>query len=89
LNRHNKPAFDAFLVAARGDAPGSRDWKVRGQQMTVDGANLIWGAVTPARREAVIDETSLHDTIGLDRIIAECADWRPDAYYRIVTERRR
>jgi len=87
LKHHNKPAFDAFLAAARGDAPGSRDWKVRGQQIEVDGAILIWGAVTPEGRKAVIEETGLHDAIGLDRIIAECAEWRPDAYCRLVSER--
>jgi hypothetical protein len=89
LKHHSKPAFDAFLAAARGTAPGSRDWKVRGgQQMTVDGAILIWGAVTPDGRKAVIEQTGLHDAIGLDRIIAECAEWRPDAYCRLISERR-
>lgn len=88
LQHHNKPAFAAFLAAASGSEPGSRDWKVGNQRMTVDGAILIWGAVTPDGRNAVIEETGLHDAIGLDRIIAECAEWRPDAYCRLVSERR-
>ena len=88
LRHHNKPAFAAFLAAANGSAPGSRDWKVGNQRMTVDGAILIWGAVTSDGRNAVIEQTGLHDAIGLDRIIAECAEWRPNAYCRLVSERR-
>lgn len=87
LRHHNKPAFAAFLAAASGSAPGSRDWKVGNQRMTVGGAILIWGAVTPDGRNAVIEETGLYDAIGLDRIIAECAEWRPNAYCRLVSER--
>lgn len=89
LKHHNKPAFAAFLAAAKGDAPGARDWKVHGQQVAVDGAILIWGAVSAAGREAVISETGLHDILGLDRIVAECAKWRPDAYCHLVSDRHR
>lgn len=88
LKHHNKPAFAAFLAAASGTAPGSRDWKVGNRLLTVDGAILIWGAVTPDGRKSVIQETGLEDAIGLDRIIAECAEWRPDAYCRLVSDRR-
>lgn len=88
LKHHNKNAFAAFLAAARGDAPGARDWKVGSRQFTVDGAILIWGAVSAAGREAVIGETGLHDALGLDRIVAECAEWRPEAYCRLVSDRR-
>jgi hypothetical protein len=87
LMHHRKPAFGAFLAAANGSAPGARDWKVGNQRVTVDGAILIWGAVTDKGRETVIEETGLHDVIGLDRIIAECAEWRPDAYCRLVSDR--
>lgn len=89
LKHHNKLAFAAFLAAANGNTPGARDWKVGNKHVTVDGAILIWGAVTPEGREAVIGETGLHDVIGLDRIIAECAEWRPDAYCRLVSDRSR
>lgn len=67
--------------------PGSRDWKVGSRHLTVDGAILIWGAVSAGGREAVIGETGLHDVLGLDRIVADCAEWRPDAYCRLVSDR--
>jgi hypothetical protein len=89
LKHHHKPAFAAFLAAAGGSAKGAREWKVGSQRLTVDGAVLIWGSVTPAGRDSVIAETGLDDVIGLDRIIAECARWRPDAYCRLVSDRRR
>jgi hypothetical protein len=88
LEHHDKPAFAAFLAAAKGNAPGSRDWNVHGRRMSVDGAILVWGAVTPDGRKAVIEDTDLHDVIGLDRITAECAEWRPETYCRLVSERR-
>lgn len=88
LKHHNKYAFTAFLAAARGDTPAARDWKVGSRQFTVDGAILIWGAVSAAGREAVMNETGLHDVLGLDRIVAECAEWRPEAYCHLVNDRR-
>lgn len=88
LTHHNKPAFAAFLAAARGTVPGSRDWKVGSRHLTVDGAILIWGAVSAAGREAVIQETGLHDVLGLDRIVDDCVEWRPEAYCRLVSDRR-
>jgi hypothetical protein len=88
LKHHNKPAFAAFLAAASGSAPGSRDWKVGNRLVSVDGAILIWGAVTPDGRNSVIEERGLEDVIGLDRIVAECAEWRPDAYCRLVADLR-
>jgi hypothetical protein len=88
LEHHNKPAFAAFLAAANGSERGSRDWKVGSRSLAVDGAILIWGSVTPGGRNAVIAATSLEDVIGLDRIIAECSRWRPDAYCRLVSDRR-
>ena len=88
LKHHNKPAFAAFLAAASGSTHGSRDWKVGSQSLTVDGAILIWGSVSPSGRDAVIAETSLEDVIGLDRIIAECSRWKPEAYCRLVSDRR-
>lgn len=89
LRHHVKPAFAAFLAAARGEPAEARQWKIRNQTFTVDGAILIWGAVTPQGRETVIAETGLHDVIGLDRIISECADWRPETYCQLVSDRRR
>lgn len=89
LKHHIKPAFAAFLAAANGSAPRARDWKIGSQRMTVDGAILVWGAVTQEGRAAVVQETGLHDVIGLDRIIAECAEWKPEAYCRLVRDRRR
>ena len=89
MKHHTKPAFAAFLAAANGSAPGARDWKIGSQRVTVDGAILVWGAVTQEGRVAVMEETGLHDVIGLDRIIAECAEWKPEAYCRLVSARRR
>lgn len=88
LKHHDKNAFAAFLAAAKGEVPGARDWKVGNRHYPVDGAILIWGAVSAAGREAVIGETGLHDVLGLDRIVADCAEWRPDAYCRLVSDRR-
>jgi hypothetical protein len=89
LKHHNKSAFAAFLSAARGGSEGARDWKVDGRSVSVDGAILIWGAVAPEGRAAVIEETGLHDILGLDQIIADCAGWKGDAYCKLVSDRRR
>lgn len=89
LKHHNKPAFAAFLAVANDSSSAARDWKVGSRRVVVDGAILIWGAITQEGRASVMEETGLHDVIGLDRIIAECAEWRPEAYCRLVSDRRR
>ena len=88
LKHHSKPAFAAFLAAARGSPPAARNWKIGNQSVNVDGAILVWGAVTPDGRSSVMQETGLHDVIGLDRIVADCAAWKPDVYASLLSERR-
>lgn len=89
LSHHTKPAFAAFMAAANGNDIGARDWKIGSRRLTVDGAILIWGAVSPEGRRGVMEQTGLHDIIGLDEIIAQCAEWRPAAYCDLVSDRLR
>lgn len=85
LSHHAKPAFSAFLAAARPD--GGVSVQIAGQAVVADGAILMWGAVSELGREAVLAETGLHDVLALADIVAQCAAWKPDGYESLIADR--
>ena len=87
LTHHSKNAFQAFLAAAAGKGPDARQWKVDGKPIAVDGSIVVWGCVSDEGRRAVIRETGLHDVLGLDDIIRDCAAWQTEGYRRLINER--
>lgn len=78
LKHHRLPAFHRFLEIAR--HPGAYEVRVAATPVVVDGAILIWGAVSQAGKEAVRDEAGLHDVLSLERIIENLRQWRPRSY---------
>lgn len=73
LNHHCKPAFAAFLAAAR--EPAGREVRVQRVAYPIDGAILVWGTVSPEGGRSAIDTYGFHDVIGVDRVIADLQDW--------------
>lgn len=86
LDHHRKPAFAAFLAAARGD---SVHVTLKGAAQPIDGAILIWGAVDDGGRESTVAETGLDAILALSDVIADLQAWRPDAYVAFIEQRRR
>ncbi|WP_143042834.1 hypothetical protein [Paracoccus alkenifer] len=86
LAHHQKPAFHAFLDAAN---------KALGQTVHVgrkvvetDGAILVWGAVTPAGRESVMEEMGFYDVLSLEKICEDLVEWRSELYIEFLNARR-
>jgi hypothetical protein len=89
LHHHRKPAFEAFLAAARPEHPHAPTIKVARQEVSTEGAILIWGAVADEGRRSVMEATGLHDIIALNDIIEDCRRWRSDDYLELIDNRHR
>ena len=84
LAHHRKPAFTAFLKAAR--QPDRYAVRIGGKPITVHGAILIWGRVTDAGRRAVIDRHGFADVLSLESIITDLQTTE-NAEYRALLRR--
>jgi hypothetical protein len=86
LDHHKKEAFTEFLdLAAR-----SQDQHVfvKGQEIKVDGAILIWGAVTPEGRSKTIKAKGFFDILSLAEMIDDLKAWNNESYQQLVAMRR-
>ncbi|WP_413187510.1 hypothetical protein [Paraburkholderia sacchari] len=86
LDHHNKAAFDALLDSAR--APTEQRVLVKGKEVRIDGAILIWGATTPEGRRAVMREKGFFNVLAMTNIINDLRSWRPELYCQFVEDRR-
>ena len=73
-HHEGKRAFDWFLEAAR--EPGRRIVKNNGKPIKVDGAILVWGAVTALGRAAAIADYGFADVLGLEEMLADLNAWQ-------------
>ena len=89
LDRHakEKEAFRRFLAIARD--PASHRVTVNGQQVTVSGAILVWGACTPEGRRDVAESTGIADVLSLEEVIATLIRKRNAEYASFVQKQRR
>lgn len=85
LAHHNKPAFQEFLDSAK--CKTSQVVSVNGLPVETHGAILIWGEITPAGRQAVMENTELHDVLSLADICHELSAWKNDAYQDLLATR--
>lgn len=68
-HHRGRPPFDWFLEAAR--EPAKRLVKTAGKVTPIDGAILVWGAVSEQGRAAAIAELGLADVLSLEDMIAD------------------
>jgi hypothetical protein len=75
LLRERGPAFNRFLkMATESDA---FQVKIGGSACHIDGAILVWGATTPAGRDAVIDAYGFVDVLSVEDMLKDLAVRRP------------
>lgn len=87
LDHHRKPAFEAFLKAAHPTI--DQTISIRGQNITSDGAILIWGAATPEGREHTIQSRGFHEVLSVDEICRDLAAWKCTRYSALIEQRRK
>lgn len=83
LAHHRLPAFQRFLEIARDRT--AYEVRVAGKPMAVDGAILIWGAVSEDGKQLVTTDTGLHDVLSLDSIVENLRAWQPGRYVERLT----
>lgn len=86
LEHHRNTAFLKFLHLAK--HPGSYKIKVRGHEVGVEGAVLIWGAITPEGRQAVMEKYGVTDVLSVERIINDLCIWKPAGWTDMVSKLR-
>lgn len=86
LDHHRKPAFDAFLCAAR--HPTALDVRIRSQPTEINGAILIWGAVDPDFTREIISKRGFHDILSIERIQQDLVHWQNQDYLDMVAKYR-
>lgn len=82
LAHHRLPAFQRFLEIAR--EPSAYEVRVAGKPRDVDGAILVWGAVTEDGRRLVRTETGIHDVLSIDSIVRDLRAWKPPRFVERV-----
>lgn len=85
LEHHKKPAFDAFLKAAR-YSPDQTVY-VGGEGINTHGAILIWGSVTSEGRKAVTASKGFHDVISIADICSDLSSWNHKGYRTLIAQR--
>lgn len=86
LDHHNKAAFFALLDAAAKN-PEQQAF-IRGEEVQIDGAILIWGAATPEGRRAVVAEKGFHEVLTMAEIIDDLRSWGYEPYRTLMEQRR-
>lgn len=86
LRHHSSTAFDKFLRAA--SDPTALDVRRKGKPVWVDGAILVWGAVAPEGREAVMSEYGFADVLSAEAMLADLATWAPTGWTDLINRHR-
>ncbi|TPJ82805.1 hypothetical protein [Mesorhizobium sp. B2-6-2] len=87
LEHHKKPAFEAFLGAARPTV--HQTTFLKGKSIDTDGAILIWGAVAPEGRDEAIKTKGFHDVLSVEQICADLASWKCVRYAELIGRRQK
>lgn len=86
LDHHRKPAFAAFLKAAR--SPELASVKVAGKPIRIDGAILVWGAVDDIAAEQIKLEVGLHEILSIEKICRALSTWENEEYLKFIEQYR-
>jgi len=88
LERHAAGrAFKMFLDLA--SAPETYNVMVESKPVSVAGAVLVWGAVTPEGRDDVLGHTAIEDVLSVEEASNELITTRNPEYLALVEERHR
>jgi hypothetical protein len=86
LDHHTKPAFEAFLKAAR--SPELARVQVARKPIQIDGAILVWGAVDARAARQIKLELGLHEILSIEEICRDLATWENEEYLGLIEQYR-
>lgn len=82
LAHHKSDAFGKLLRIAKD--PTALDVRRQGRPQLVDGAILIWGAVEPQGRQAVMENFAFADVLSVEDMIADLRQWSPAGWHDLI-----
>ena len=82
----DKPAF-AKLLAMAAD-PEAFTVRRLGKPVRVDGAILVWGAMTPEGRDAVMNHDRFADVLSVESMVSDLQTWRPSGWADLIDRHR-
>ncbi|WP_375174904.1 hypothetical protein [Pseudooceanicola sp.] len=86
LDHHSKPAFEAFLKAAK--TPELAAAKVARKPIRIDGAILVWGAIDADAVEQIKQEVGFYDILSIEEICRDLATWENKEYLDLIEQYR-
>ncbi|MFO7294702.1 MAG: hypothetical protein C0P72_001645 [Clostridia bacterium] len=84
IEHHQNQAFLKFLNLAK--HPQIYKVKVRGQEIYVDGAVLIWGAITSEGRQAAMERYGFADVLSVEMMANDLREWKPAEWCQKINE---
>jgi len=87
VRHHRSVAFQKLLRLARD--PEAFEVRVGGRAVKVDGAVLIWGALTAEGRNAVIREYNFADVLSVEAMVEDLRRWKAAGWAEVVEQFRR
>lgn len=82
IRHHTATAFTRFLRVA--EEPSASSVRCNGKHLQVDGAILVWGAVSPAGKKEAIAKYSFADVLSLEAMIVDLQRWKPAEWTTFV-----
>jgi hypothetical protein len=79
-------AFQKLMRAATG--PGLQRITIGGREITINGAVLIWGAVTDEGRDVVKKHYGFAEVLSVESMVRDLAEWQPQSWTKWVQLRR-
>jgi hypothetical protein len=86
IRHHTSAAFAKFLRVA--SDPASLDVRRLGRPQPVDGAILVWGAISPEGRDAAMKEFALSDVLSIEAMVTDLQTWAPVGWTEFVSRYR-
>ena len=83
LLHHKSVAFQKLLQVA--ECSTALDVRLKGLPLLVDGAILVWGAITEEGRNAVKEAHGFADVLSLEAMLVDLQSWAPDGWAGIVS----
>ncbi len=84
LQHHRSAAFQKFLRLAKD--PEVFETRLGGRRIRVDGAILIWGAITPEGKAEVIAEHGFADVLSVEKMVNDLCQWKPDNWVKMIEQ---
>ncbi|MDC0136801.1 hypothetical protein OAI26_09215, partial [Sulfitobacter sp.] len=62
--------------------------RIKGNEAKINGAILVWGAVSSNAKSEVMDDKGFHDILSVEEICRDLVEWRNPEYLEMIEQYR-